>query len=801
MKYEICFNWIVMRTVRAVTRFLPPLGRPGYSLLGLFLLAVPLTDAVAQSTDATTAESSDSNLEEIIVTATKRAESIQTVGISVSALQAEELEIKGAKEFADYAVSIPNLSFGATDDGVLANRSITIRGIQGINTTGFYIDDIPLEESVDPLVLDVERIEVLRGPQGTLFGARGLGGTIRVITKQPQFDERSGRIHGGMSSTHEGGLNFLLDGAANIPLSDQAALRFTGYIQTEEGVFDRTTGPLTAPGVIASAGTSGALVGAPASRKKNVDDQEIYGFQGALRIEPTDVLSLNGRVMHQKTELDGFPLADQITTSSGGFTLSADDFTQKNLFGLEEGGEDEWTQLSLNIEYTTDIGAFSSSTGYFTRETNEREDSSEFISFTLLGGILGGPASAVPSPIFQSLEFDTFVEELRFVSAFGGPFEMTTGLFYQTTDDNEAFDPPNIAPGFGAAVTNTALGINPGDLIFTSDTETEIEELGVFGEFSYQLTERLSATLGVRYFDTEVETDSFFNGFAAGGPNTRKTNQAEDGFNFKGLIEYELNDDVFLYTSLTEGFRIGGANRNLPAPLGCPAQYQALGFTEEETETFDSDELLTYEIGAKTTWKGGKVALNTAAFYNDFEDIQQRILLACGFDFTSNFGSARTIGAEVELTVTPTDNLLLQAAVGYTDAEFTDVEEGLSAVEEGDSLQQVPDWTASAAVEYTAPSRFSDFDWFTRTDVAYVDKSISTVVNSGDPRSRPSYTLVNTRLGLKNDDHEFTLFVNNLTDEEAVYSDNRTLAAEAAGRTRVVRNRPRTIGMEFRKRF
>ena len=194
MKYEIWFNWIVMHTVRAITRLLLPLGRSGCSLLGLFLLAGPLTDAVAQSTDATIAESGDSNLEEIIVTATKRAESIQTVGISVSALQAEELEIKGAKEFADYAVSIPNLSFGATDDGVLANRSITIRGIQGINTTGFYIDDIPLEESVDPLVLDVERIEVLRGPQGTLFGARGLGGTIRIITKQPQFDESSSRI-------------------------------------------------------------------------------------------------------------------------------------------------------------------------------------------------------------------------------------------------------------------------------------------------------------------------------------------------------------------------------------------------------------------------------------------------------------------------------------------------------------------------------------------------------------------------------------------------------------------------------
>ena len=168
------------------------------------------------------------------------------------------------------------------------------------------------------------------------------------------------------------------------------------------------------------------------------------------------------------------------------------------------------------------------------------------------------------------------------------------------------------------------------DLIFTSDTDTEIEEFGLFGELSYALNERLVATFGARYFDTETTTDDSIDGFAAGGPSRLVSKQSEDGFNLKGALEYEVNDHAFLYTSVSEGFRIGGANGALPAPLGCPAQATALGFSVGETRTYDSDSLLSYEIGAKTNWLTpllGPVTLNAALFYIDFDDIQQRVLL------------------------------------------------------------------------------------------------------------------------------------------------------------------------------
>ncbi len=786
-------------------------------LLGSTLLAGSFFPAAyAQEADPT-APDQEIVYEPIVVTSNKRAESIQTIGLSVSAISGDDLQAQGAADFDDYAITIPNLAFAATDDGILANRTISIRGIEGLNTTGFYIDDVPLDESIDPLVLDVERVEVLRGPQGTLYGARGLGGTVRIITKKPDFDVQESRVHAGLSFTEEGGANYVLDGATNIPLSDNAAIRLLGYYAFDEGIFDLNVGPASAPGQPGAAGAPGVLVGDPATQRENVDDKTTYGGQVAFLWEPTNNFSVTAKALAQKTEIDGFPLSDftfDAAAPPAQITLAADDLVQNRLFDVREFGEDEWFQLSLTGAYETSFGTFTSSTGYFDRETLEGEDSSEFISFTLLGPILqsaGLPTvpTAVPSPIFQTLEFQTFAQEFRFVSDFEGPFQMTTGLFYQETDDDEAFIPENIATGFdtafstqvtGGALTSGATGT--GDLIFTSDRNFNVEEIGVYGEFSYDLTDRLSATLGGRYFDTETSFTETQSGFAAGGLNAVNIgpiNQSEDGYNFKGLIEYEASDSVYIFASVSEGFRIGGGNGDLPAALGCPAQAQALGISPADAQTFGSDDLTSYELGAKTTWDDGRFILNGSLFHIDFSDIQQRILLTCGFSFIANIGEAQSRGFELETTLRPTDNLILQGALGYTDAEFT--EDVAGVVSDGDRLQQIPEWTASASFDYTIPSFIGGFDGYMRGDFAFVGESISRVVDSGNPRIRPSYEIVNARFGVRNDSYSIGLFVDNLFDEDAVYADNRTLAAEAAGRPRIVRNRPRTIGVDLRTNF
>lgn len=767
--------------------------------------------------NADTEEDAVTVYEPITVTATKRAESIQTVGLSISAVSGEDLQAQGAMDFDDYATSIPNLAFGATDDGILANRTISIRGIEGLNTTGFYIDDVPLDESVDPLVLDVERVEVLRGPQGTLYGARGLGGTVRVITQKPDPDRTEARFHGGVSSTEEGGINYVFDGAANVPLAENAAVRVLGYYAYDEGIFDKVIGPAAIPGLVTDATAPGALIGDPVGTRDNVDDKTTYGGQIAFLWEPAPNVSILAKGLAQKTELDGFPLADfvfDVANPPSPIELDASDLTQERLFDINEFGEDEWFQFSLTGTYETDFGTFTSSTGYFDRETLEGEDTSEFISFTLMGPILQGAGlptvpTALPSPIFQTLEFQTFAQEFRFVSDFEGPLNFTTGLFYQDTDDDEAFSPPNFATGFdaafstqvtGGALTSGATGV--GDLIFESNRTFNVKEFGLYGEFTYDLTDKLSATLGARFYDTETEYSETQSGFAAGGLDAvdiGPVEQSEDGVNLKALVEYELNDEVYFYGSYAEGFRIGGGNGALPAALGCEAQAQALGIDASQTGTFDSDDLKSYELGAKSTLNNGRITLNGALFHIDFQDIQQRVLLACGFSFITNIGEAQSQGFELEASLRPTENLTLEGALGYTDAEFTEDVAGI--VSDGDRLQQIPEWTASASFDYTAPSLWNEYDGFIRGDFAHVGDSISRVVDSSNPRVRPSYELVNTRFGIRNDSYTIALFVDNLFDEEAVFADNRTLAAEVLGRPRIVRNRPRTIGIDVRATY
>ena len=365
-------------------------------------------------------------LEEVIVTATKRSESVQSLPQSVSSIPGEELRERGLTEFFDYAVTIPNLSFGAATDGILSNRSISLRGIEGTNTTGFYIDDTPITETIDPRVLDLERIEVLRGPSGTLYGARSLGGTIRQITRQPTTDAMGGWMRAELSSTREAdAANYLVSGSVNLPLGERAAAIFSGLVEDRAGVFDRRVGTisnhLTAPAM---------LTGGSTAVSENVDGQGVSAVQVHVLVEPTDRIGVNARVLRQKTELDGFPLAD----------VHPENFDQNRDFNVGEGGEDEWSLLTFNVNYTTDRGRFTSATSWFTRETFEYEASGSFINFLqALPGAAGGfglfdviGVRPVTSPIFQTLNFDTFVQELRFASELDGSWNYVAGVFYRT---------------------------------------------------------------------------------------------------------------------------------------------------------------------------------------------------------------------------------------------------------------------------------------------------------------------------------------------------------------------------------
>ena len=774
------------------------LSRPNRTCFGRTFLAAALLGFASVT-------AAEPVLEELIVTATKRSESVQSLPLSVSSISGDELRERGLTEFFDYAVTIPNLSFGAATDGILSNRTVSLRGIEGTNTTGFYIDDTPVTETIDPRILDLERIEVLRGPSGTLYGARSLGGTIRQITRRPDFERTSGWVRAELSgSRRSNDLNHLLAGSFNVPFNDKVAARFSGLIEDRAGVFDRHVGTianhLSAPAT---------LSGPPSSVIEDVDQQQVAAVQALVLIEPTDELSISSRILHQKTDLDGFPLADADT---GNFRHNRD-------FDVDEGGEDDWTLYAFNVNYTTDHGAFTSATSWFKRETFEFEASGAFINFLqALPGADGGfglfdviGVKPVTSPIFQTLNFETFVQEVRFASDLDGAWNFVAGAFYQNTDDDEAFQPRNYARGLNDnfAALQQALGIlGPleaiwpfGDLVFTSHRPTDVEELGLFGEITFALNDSFSLVVGSRWFDTSVEFSEQQAGLAAGlplgedeplsGVPAQGGKQSEDGFIFKGAVEYQANDDLFFYASLAEGFRLGGANGAIPNTLGCPEDLASLGLHDVDTSNYQSDDLISYEAGMKADLNAA-TRLNATIFHIDFDGIQQRIQLACGFQFRGNFGAARSRGAELELTAQPVENLILALNLGYTDAQFTETVAGIN--QDGDPLQFVPEWTASLVVDYALPNALFDMDLFLRADVSYVDHSLSQV--NAIPRRRGAYEQIGLRIGLANERYKVALFVRNLTDKIANLGDNRSIAAETPGRPRWVVSRPRTIGLE-----
>ena len=706
--------------------------------LGSILLAITLlncsTGALAQPI-----------LEEVIVTATKRSESMQSVPLSVSSISGDELRERGL------------------------------------------------------------RIEVLRGPSGTLYGARSLGGTIRQITRRPDFERAGGWARAELSSSrHSDDLNYLVAGSFNAPFSDKAAARFSGLFEDRAGVFDRHVGAiahhLAAPATLA---------GAPASVVEDVDRQQLTAVQAHLLIEPTDNLSLAARILHQKTDLDGFPLAD---VSTGNFVHNRD-------FDVDEGGEDEWTLYTFNLTYATGQGTFTSATSWFERETFETEASGSFINFLqALPGAAGGfglfdviGVRPVTSPIFQTLNFETFVQEVRFASDLDGPWNFVAGAFYQNTDDDEAFQPRNYARGLNDnfAALQQILGIpGPleaiwpfGDLVFTSYRPTDVEELGIFGEVTFTVNDKLSLVLGSRWFDTSVEFSEQQAGLAAGLPLAEDAplssvpveggKQSEDGFIFKGAVEYQARENLFFYASVAEGFRLGGANGTIPNTLGCPEDLAALGLQTVDTSSYRSDDLISYEAGMKADL-GRSARLNATLFHIGFDGIQQRIQLTCGFQFRGNFGAARSRGVELELTARPADNLTVALNLGYTDAQFTETVAGIN--QDGDPLQFVPEWTASLLVDYMWPNALFDMDLFLRADLSYVDHSLSQV--NAIPRRRAAYEQIGLRLGLSNERYKAALFARNLTDKIANLGDNRSIAAETPGRPRWVVSRPRTIGLE-----
>jgi iron complex outermembrane recepter protein len=640
---------------------------PGIVLIAGVWLAVA---AAANAASESTAQSG--GLEEVIVTAQKRSESEQTVPMSITTFSAATLQEKAITEFFDYATKVPNLAFAPTGDGVGTARTISIRGISGDNVTGFYIDDTPLPDSLDPRVLDIDHIEVLRGPQGTLYGARSMGGTVRLITKVPDLSQFSATVHGGISDTDRTDRpNYTADAIVNIPLvQDRIALRLSGFYDYEAGYFKRSwcTDPATA-GV-----TCFPLSASGRTTVSNVAAIDTYGGSASLTIKAGDAVTITPRVMVQRADYNGFPLGDfnsmpqngiGFPVPSGPYTLptplNTTNFTQARFFDVPEGGSDWWDLYSLTVHWNTGIGELVSSTAYFDRKVDETEDESEFIWAAITSGACANPAPYCnppsPGPIEEIKDYQRFVEEIRFASALSGPLQFVVGAFYSDFHGRVPFAslyPPATVPNLDDQLTggmpNNSDGIP--NLVFAQDFHTDIQEPAVFGELSYDITSALKATAGLRWYQVKTTSEGYEAGLATGSFDRTVSPSAtikENGTNPKFELDYHFAPDQMVYGLASKGFRPGGVVPIVPpgtpgTPNDCVAALAAVNpnLTLSDTRSFKSDSLWNYEIGTKNSFLDHRVILNAAAFDIRWNNIQQAVLLQCGFQFIANAGAAES---------------------------------------------------------------------------------------------------------------------------------------------------------------
>jgi outer membrane receptor protein involved in Fe transport len=759
-------------------------ARTAAAVLFIELTSSPLSSP-AVAADADTPSDEPTSLSAIVVTAERRAESIQSVPLSVTAISGNTLAAFDQVNFDDYAHLAPNLSFGTGNTfGITNGREITIRGIAGANTTSYYINDTPLPISIDPRAIDLDRIEVLRGPQGTLFGSSAMGGTVRLITRQPDLTQSFGSADAQGYVIHDGGPGYLVSASYNLPILDnQLALLVSGYSTYNPGVFTGEYGIATTAAPPSYSGGAWPTLTVPASQPRQTvthlgNDVEA-GETISLTYRPAflDALTITPMVMHQDQSNNGFPLADYTTQN----------LIQVRPLNNRESDDDIWTFANLTAKFAAPFGSFIESGTYFHRYSRDTEDGSELISIGGYGGPpLGGTCVAgvyCPSPSPNWVTTNQFTDELRFESAFPGPVQLVTGAYYSKVRQWIVSEEVLPYDQFG----------NPA---FTEDIPRVNEEVAAFGSLTYDILDKVELSVGVRQSHLEYSNIYIANGWINGGPSFSPAESGQRATTPRFTAKYKFDESNMVYANAAKGYRLGGANSVLPSACGSP-------YADEETP-YKSDSLWSYELGTKNSWFDNRVNTRLAVYWIDWKNIQQSILLGCSFHVTENLGTARSRGAELEVDGTPLPGLYVNAGLGFEDAALTSAPAG-SPLPVGSPLNGVPRWTGSLLGDYSWPVSFGRE--FVRAQYSFTGSSISdnnptSVLNPTlAQRERGSYSLLNVFVGGKHESWETSLFVKNLCDVRGNLGDEQSEISELPGRPRWMITQPRTIGIDIKKQF
>lgn len=753
---------------------------------------------------ASTAPAYSQELEEVVVTATKRDSTIQETPLSVTALDADALSNLQIQDVHDVAQNVPGISFVST----LPGRSIVVlRGISPIGgqpTVGLYLDDIPMTGNIgllqgmsDPRLLDIQRVEVLKGPQGTLYGGSSMGGAIKLVATKPDPTEFSGRAHAGISSVAHGDVGYEGDAVLNIPLlQDRMALRLGGGYRVEGGYIDRVAGGSWAD-LYRRDPTTLQPVEHPTGN--TVDDDDINDLKvtlgrAALLFKPADNTEIVASLNYSKSEYGDI---GQYWGNLGRFKTSS---------LVAQPVDEELTVGSVAIN--SDLGAvtLTSLTGYFRREVNLTGDYSFYLRSLLGPTGTGAYFANIPSDRVQANFGETWSQELRLASNDpSAKLQWLVGVYYADTDTNR--NPRINSYGVSDLVPPNLAPLVAGDVVFGTDGASDIKDYAAFGEATYAFDDHWSLTLGARYFKNKNSTTNSAFGLLNGGTAAPLAiDSDEDGVNPKMTLTYTVNDDHMVYATASKGFRPGGPNTPVPASQ-CSADLAQLGLSAAPTK-YDSDSMWSYELGSKNRFADRSVTLNGAVYFIDWSKIQQQVSLGCGFPFIGNVGEAQSKGLELELDALLTDNLQVGFGAALTNTEITDTVPGVTA-QVGDDVLGVPDTVLNGYVQYTLPLS-SDYSLRARADHQYRSSQLmafeqtirvnleggGTAVLPNPGREQGSTSLTNLSLGLSSDAYDVTLYVHNVFDRDNVLDPNVVLRIP-----QVSAPQPRTVGVDAVYRF
>jgi outer membrane receptor protein involved in Fe transport len=741
--------------------------------------AAPVQPATTGDSSTTTspAPADENTLPRVTVTSQKRSQDITSVPISITAISGEDLTDERIQNYEDLSRAVPGLSF----DSLGANEglsNIVIRGVSstaGSSTVGIYLDDVAITTksfygngAAEPRIIDLQSVEVLRGPQGTLYGDSSEGGTIRFLSNQPNMDLFSGEVSADTSYTAHGGENYASTLILNVPINPGIfALRGSINVDHEAGWIDHYSlgGKLEDTGVNSSDGLTAHLIG---------------------KLTPGDGWTITPTLYFQSVSTD----------DNAAFYPALGLYNQSK--EVSEPSKDNISLATLSVQKTLGFANLTSITGAYLRRFNRQEDGTFFNSTVFAEAFLDplypqhqpqndSIIGTLPSQVHMDTGYRQFSEELRLSSKDEdgtNRLKWVAGLYVdeQTIHNSDFQQIPGINQAFKgiygipleASLVQTTFGA-PGislfpDSIDESDVRSYTErQVAIFGQADYDLTPDWRASFGARYSFAKENFDSTEQGFYQIGNISPYFQEADfHSFTPKASISHDLTPDSTVYASASEGFRLGGPTGPIvygPTSV-CASDFAAIGQTSQPKQ-FDSDSLWTYELGTKNTLDNNHVAVNASIYYTDWHNIQQQIYLpTCGYYFTANVGNAAIYGGELEAAWRATRNLKLTASLSGQKATITQTANAAD-VPVGSHLIDVPELSATLGVSYT--SMISDnLSLISRADYSFTGHSYGSYQASNPDYSNPGYGVLNASLTFTRDKYELTFYAKNLLNNQTI---------------------------------